>query len=108
MNDLELTQLFIDYAQAKQEAAELEKRIETAILENKSSQKIAGVKATYYAPSKETNYEAAARAHPDFTPEITTPYSSITAHVRWAEVAQALGADVTPFTSEKPARVVVK
>jgi hypothetical protein len=107
MNEIELTQLFVEYAELNKKAQEVKAKIEKEILERGQTSKMAGVTATYYKPSFETpDYESAAKASlpKDFD---LSPYTSTTVTTRWKEVCETIGV-VAPAGAEKPARVVVK
>ena len=108
MDDIELTQLFVDYAVATKKLQELRSLIEPEVLQRGETVKIAGVTATYYRSSTGTpNYKEVAEADmpKDFD---LKPFSTVTTSVRWKEVCDALG-----ITSFRPgeiseARVVIK
>jgi hypothetical protein len=107
MNEIELTQLFVDYANAKKRLEELSAQIASAVLEIGETRKVAGVSATYYKPSHETpDYEAAAKTglYDGFD---TSPFQTTTVSTSWKSVCEALGIK-PPDGAEKPARVVVK
>lgn len=107
MDEIELTQLFVEYAECNKKMAELKHKIEMAILERGETVKIAGVTASYYKPAFEKpDYEAAAKTFmpPDFD---LAPFSTVTTSVRWKDVCEALSIVASP-SEEKPARVVVK
>lgn len=107
MNEIELTKLFVEYKETAVKLAELEAQIQAEVLAIGDSQKIAGVKATYYKPSFETpDYRAAAtEAHvPD---DVIKMHTVITESVSWKAVCEHCGIDA-PLGAEKPARVVVK
>ena len=104
MNEIELTQLFVDYAETQKRAAELRAQIEAAVLERGESATIAGVKATFYKPGTETpDYKAAAVNAPA---EIVAQFSTTTTSTKWAEVCKAAGIVAAPG-AVKPARVSV-
>jgi hypothetical protein len=106
MNDIELTKLFIEYREVSDRLRELEAQIQEAVMALESSQKIAGVRATYYKPTQQFDYEGAASAVDD---DIIAAHSTLTRRVRWAEVCAAVGIDPTAIPSAAvPARVVVK
>lgn len=107
MNDIELAKLFVEYSETKAKLAELAMYIETAVLEKGESVKLAGITASFYKPSIDTDYETAAKSvmPDDFD---LLPYSSIKPTVRWKDVCEVLVADVGLFITEKPARVVIK
>ena len=107
IDEIELTQYFIEYAKTNQRLAELRKLIEGAVLDIGETRKIAGVTATYYKPSHETpDYEGAARRVMPLNFDLT-PFSTTTVTVSWKSVCESLFA--TPEEgAEKPARVVVK
>ena len=107
MNEIELTQLFVEYAECNKKSAELKAKIEAAVLERGETTKIAGVTASYYKPSFETpDYESAACSviPEDFD---YSPFSTVTTSIRWKEICESVGV-VAPAGKEKPARVVVK
>ena len=107
MNEIELTQLFVEYAECNKRMAELKSKIESAVLERGETVKIAGVSASYYKSSFETpDYQRAAKsAMPDGFD--LSPFSTTTTVVRWKEVCDNLAIEVATGP-EKPARVVVK
>ncbi len=107
MDEIELTKLFVEYADVKKRAEELKEEIEAAVYDIGETRKIAGVTATYYKPGFEMpDYAAVARTNmpADFD---LIPYTTITSTTRWKEVCGYLGLE-TPPGAEKPARVVVK
>jgi len=111
MNDIELTQLFIDYAQTQNHLDCLHAQIELEILARAESVKIAGVEAKYYKPSNETpDYQGAVHAfidlHPDQLPTLET-FQTVSISCKWKEAAAAFGLQPDPGP-EKPARVVIK
>lgn len=105
MDTLELTRLFMDYAETKKHLEKLQAQIEAEVLTLEESQNIAGVKATYYKASQVVDYESACANVPA---EIVEQYSTTKTTVKWAEVAKAAEVDFSEFITEKPARVVVK
>lgn len=107
MNEIELTKLFLEYKETADKLATLEARIQQAIIERKDSVKIAGVKATYYQPSVEYDYEAAARSA-GADPVVIASWSTTTTRVSWKSVAETIEAPLDEFAIEKPARVVIK
>jgi len=107
MNEIELTQLFVEYAECNKKMAELKSKIESAVLERGETVKIAGVSASYYKPSFETpDYQHAAKSA---MPENfnLAPFSTTTTVVRWKEICDSLFI-IVANGPEKPARVVVK
>ena len=107
MNEIELTQLFVEYAECNKKSAELKAKIEAAVLERGETTKIAGVTASFYKPSQETpDYENAAKSSMPEGYDVS-PFSTVTTSTRWKEICEALGV-VAPAGKEKPARVVVK
>jgi hypothetical protein len=111
MNEIELTQLFIEYAETQSLLDELRAKIEAEILERKDSVKIAGVKATYYKPSPGTpNYEEAAIEYIGRVPEakeLLPEYQTTTVSTRWKEFCAAMEIEAEPG-EERPAKVVIK
>ena len=114
MTEIELTELFVDYRKTAERLKEIEMNIQSAVLAAGSTQKVAGVSATFYKPSTEFDYESASRLRLETLDEeaqaaIIAEYATITTKIRWKEVVEALAipaADVPQV--EKPARVVVK
>jgi len=114
MNEIELTELFVDYRKTSERLKEIESKIQSAVLAVGSTQKVAGVTATFYKPSIEFDYESASRLRLETLDEeareaIEAEYTTITAKVRWKEVVEALAIPAVDIPQvEKPARVVVK
>ena len=107
MDEIDLTQLFVDYANTKKYLDELAKKISWAILDIGETRKVAGVTATYYKPSHETpDYEGAAKSvmPPDFD---LTPFSTVSTSVSWKSVCDALFI-IPAEGKEKPASVKIK
>lgn len=55
VSEIELAKFFIDYAETKQHLDYVEMEIQAAVLALKESRTIAGVQATYSAPTHLTN-----------------------------------------------------
>jgi len=107
MNDIELTQLFIDYATCKKALLILDACIQAEILQRAETVKIAGVTASYFKASTGTpQYEQAARAAMPSDFDLLA-YSSISTTVSWKTVCEVLGIKA-PAGEEKPAKVVIK
>ena len=107
MDAIELTKLFVDYAEAIKKADKLKTQIEAEVLGIGETQKIAGVTATYYKAGFETpDYKFAAQLV-EIPIDIVEKYTTHTTSVRWAEVCKELNIEVLPG-AEKPARVTVK
>jgi hypothetical protein len=110
LSELELANLFIEYAEHGKKQEEIAKKIEAEILERKESSKIAGVNAKYFKEGFETpDYEQAAKSylssHPDFD---LSPYSTPQEpSVKWKEVCEVLQIEA-PKGAPKPARVTIK
>ena len=107
MDAVELTMLFVNYKNTADALAALEAQITQAVLELEASQKIAGVKATYYQPSLETDWEAACKCA-GVIDELVEKFTVTKKTVSWAKVAGIALVDGEGFQTEKPARVVVK
>lgn len=107
MNEIELTKLFVEYKETALKLAEIEKKIQDEVMALAESQKIAGVKATYYQPSLSYDYQAAAKAA-NIPDEIIRQFTTITESIRWKEACDFIQADMARFSETKPARVVVK
>jgi hypothetical protein len=107
MNAIELTKLFVEYAEATKKVEELEIQIKTVVLQHGETQKIAGVTATYYKPGFETPDYATAARNAKVSSSIIEKYSAYTITTKWAEVCKEAGIEVPPG-AEKPARVTVK
>lgn len=112
MDDIQLTQLFVEYALHQAKMIELKAEIEKEVLARGKSVAIAGVEAKYYKPSEGTpDYEGAVKEWWDRHPEDTHAYmsdcSTTTVSVSWKKVCDYLL--LAPPSGElKPARVVVK
>jgi aspartate/methionine/tyrosine aminotransferase len=111
MNEIELTQLFIEYAETQSLLDELRAKIEAEILERKDSVKIAGVKATYYKPSAGTpKYEESVieylGSHPEKKDELKKFQSTIIS-TSWKEALLYFNLIAKPG-DERPAKVVIK
>jgi len=107
MNAIELTKLFVDYAEATKKVDELKAQIETEVLTIGESQRIAGITATYYKIGFETpDYGTAAR-NAGAPQDIIEKYSTTTTTTKWSEVCKEIGL-VVPPGAEKPARVTIK
>lgn len=108
MNEIQLAQLFVDYAEALKVEQELRLNIEEAVLELGESRVIAGVRATYYNPSFGTpDYEAIARNN-GASPELIAACSETKVVTKWQKVCDLLNAQIPRDGELKPARVVVK
>jgi hypothetical protein len=112
MNEIELTQLFVTYAETRDKLEKLKSAIEAEVLVRGESSKIAGVTATYYKPSVGTpKYEDAVQGYIQLHPEDNNAYlgkfSTTTTVYRWKEICDYL-LIVPALGEEKPARVVVK
>lgn len=107
MNAIELTKLFVDYAEATKKADELKAQIEAEVLAIGLTQKMAGVTATYYKPGFETPDYATAAKNVNPPTEIVMKYTTVMATTKWAEVCKELNLEVPPG-AEKPARVTIK
>lgn len=112
MNDIELTQLFVDYANLQDELADLKEKITAEILKREESVKIAGVTATYYKPTLGTpDYEGAVTLFLEQNPAEEyrlKEFQSATITTKWKEACVAFRIAPNPSTEEKPARVVIK
>jgi len=111
MNDIELTQVFIDYARTKANLKTYEGIIETEILKRAESAKIAGVTATYYKSSAGTpKYEEAVvqaiGAEPALQDDLRL-FQKVTVSTSWKDACEAWNLTPEPG-EEKPARVVIK
>ena len=111
MNEIELTQLFVTYAETQKKLSELKTAIEIEILARGESSKIAGVTATYYKPSFGTpDYESAGLELIGNSPELKDRlvfYQTSTVTTKWKEFCTDFGLTPPPG-EEKPARVVIK
>jgi hypothetical protein len=111
MNEIELTQLFVEYAETQKKLSELKTKIEIEILARGESSKIAGITATYYKPSFGTpDYEEAAKAYLEEYPQeagYLEKFQIITVNTKWKEICVDFGISPAPG-EEKPARVVIK
>lgn len=108
----ELAALFVEYRELYDKLQEKEQVISEQVLLQGETQKIAGVTATYYKESQEVDYESAAKTWAEG--HKTDLHSAIDANslakiiISWKPIAELVSADLAPFTTVKPARVVVK
>jgi hypothetical protein len=111
MDEIQLTQLFIEYAETRKKLDKLEADIKAEILVRKESSKIAGVTATFYKASDGTpKYEDAVvnyiGENPDKKEELKQ-FQEVTISTAWKDACGYFS--LTPQPGEgKPARVVVK
>lgn len=110
VDDIQLAAMFVELAKARENVADLEKKIERQVLGRKETVKIAGLVASYYKPSDVMDYETCAKAWEFVDPEIIkecthtpdpVPYTS------WKDVCEKAGIEVL-VRETKPARVVIK
>lgn len=111
MDTLELSKLFIERAELMKRMAEIDAIITEEVLALGESQKIAGVKATYYNESAERDYQAAAERYRG-SPEFDDAYKKCTTFkpvTRWKDICDELllGDAAIPITV-KPAKVIIK
>jgi len=107
MNDIEFAQACADYKTAEATLAGLRIAIQTEVLIRKATQEVAGVKASYYKSSTSYDYREACKAC--VVPEnVIEAHTTIVRTTRWKEVAEEVGADLTNFATEEPARVVIR
>ncbi len=105
MDDQALAQLMLEYRKALNQAEILAGVIQAEVLARQGTVKLPGVlKAGYFKPSNEVDYEAAARAA-GCTEDQIAAHSTPNPSVRWKEVAAEVQADLALFTKPKPARV---
>ena len=107
MNDLELTELFVERRKTADNLAEIDKKIKDAIMERGESFSSAGVKATYYSESVSCDYETAAKDDPRCD-SVKHEFTTIRESVSWKDVCEKLGIDLALYSDKNPARVVVK
>jgi hypothetical protein len=111
MNEIELTQLFVQYATVSDQLATIKAEIEKEILERKDSVKIAGVQATYYKPTTGTpKYEEAAIEFIGRYPAAKDrlgEYQTTTISTKWKDFCAAMAIEAPPG-EDRPARVVIK
>jgi len=111
MNEIDLTKLFVDYAQTKAHLVELEVIMKHEVLLRKKTVQVAGVTAKYYNPSDGTpDYEASVVAYigarDSFDRRVLDEYSDTKITFRWKEICQVFNIDLIPG-EPKPARVVL-
>jgi len=110
MDDINLTKLFIAYAETRKALAEQEAEIVKQVMARKDTVKMAGVTATYYKPA---NYRDYALGGKDADKEVIKKHTEIVPAVEerevvdWKAVCDELEIDA-PIIDTKPARVVVK
>ena len=107
MDAIELTKLFVEYAEVTKKIEELERQIKHEVLGIGESQKIAGVTATYYKAGFETPDYKTAAINACATQQIIDKYSVFTVTTAWKEVCREGNVEVPPG-AEKSARVTVK
>jgi hypothetical protein len=111
MDDIELTKLFVEYAQTVAHAKTVKAMMEEEVLKRAESVKIAGVEAKYFKPSNEApDYEATVLAKLEGSSEkdnLIDLYTTITKTVRWKDLCEALHIEA-PQGEPKPARVLIK
>jgi hypothetical protein len=111
MNEVDLTKLFVEYAQTKAHLVELEVVIKQEVFLRKSTVKIAGISAKYYNPSEGTpDYEGSVAAylgsHPLFDRHYLDEFSETKVSFAWKDICKRF--DITVIPGEpKPARVVL-
>ena len=111
MNEIDLTKLFVDYAQTKAHLVELEAIMKHEVLLRKKTVQVAGVTAKYYNPSDGTpDYEASVAAyigdHPLFDRHYFDEFSETKVSFAWKDICKRF--DITVIPGEpKPARVVL-
>lgn len=110
MDDLELTELFVERRKAMERIAEIDGVITPEVLERGKTFSAAGVSASYYKASVVRDYELAAQTHPEVNNELVADHTKVTKRIAWKKVCDAVGIseDEVPVIKEKPARVVVK
>lgn len=109
MDEIELTKLFVEYADLKKRLEVLRSETEAAVNLVGETRKIAGVTATYYKSGFEMpDYEKAAKENmPVDFDWLPYTYTTITSTTRWKDVCEVLKI-IVPMGAEKPARVIVK
>lgn len=111
MNDIELAQLFVDYAKLRDQLELTKDMIIKAVLDKRETVKLAGVTATYYKASTGTPlYEEAIAKHigehPEYKEELKQ-FQTYTVITTWKDACGFFGLTPEPG-EEKPARVVIK
>jgi len=111
MDVVELTKLFVEYKETNDRLESLEKQIQKEVLLLGDSQKIAGVKATFYKEGVELDYEGAVREK-GVDEQFVEQYSTMTPKPRWKEMCEVLEISeeelLAKFSKPKESRVVVK
>jgi len=107
MDQVELTKLFVERAELSKRMNEIDGLITAAVLEAQSTVSIAGIKATYYQPSKSYDYEAAAKGHPMVNENTLALFTTTRESVSWKGICEHVGIEDIPY-EETPARVVIK
>ena len=111
MNDLELTELFIEFSKTQSHLFELKFQIEQEVLSRKKSSVIAGVSAKYYKESEGTpDYEGSVAAylgaHPLFDRNYLDVFSETKVTFDWKAICHRFSIGLVPG-KPKPARVVI-
>lgn len=105
MDDIALAELMLEYRKTINKAEILAQVIQTEVLARKGTIKLPGVlKAAFFKPSNEVDYEAAARAAGCTSADIEA-HTSQNPSTKWKDVATAVRANLAPYTTNKPARV---
>lgn len=107
MNEIELAQLFVEYAEATKKAEQVAELIKVEILTREGSQTMAGVEAKYYQAGNETpDYENTAKANMPKNFDLS-PFSTTKTTVKWKEVCETIGVEAPEGAPTEP-RVIVQ
>ena len=106
LSEMELAQLFVNYAEANRNVEEIKSKIEKEILARGGSQTMAGVEAKFYQAGFETpDYENTAKENMPKNFDLS-PYITVKPTTKWKEVCEAIGVEA-PQGAPTEARVLV-
>lgn len=105
-----LAEAFLHYRDLYDALKEVETVISSLVLASGESQKIAGVKATYYKDTVRVDYEAAAKINEkdDGWDDVLSTHTTMKPVVSWKGVCEDFHTDLEKFSTPISARVVVK
>ena len=100
MNASELAKIMLEYEESQGYADALRKKIEDAVMELQSTQKVGNVTATYRKPRKTYNYEKAAEG---VDGSVIVQFTEIPApRVDWRKICAYAEIEEIPYTESEP------
>lgn len=107
LSEIELAQLFVDYAEATKNAERVGELIKKEILARQGSQTMAGVEAKFFQSGHETpDYENTAKANMPKNFDLSS-FSTTKTTVKWKEVCETIGVEAPEGAPTEP-RVIVQ